>query len=441
MALQEEDSTIIIEIKVPVSKLKVGMFVCRLDKEWVESSFMFQGFLINSEAVIKKLQEECEYVYIDEKRGIAAEKSLAEIAAQKKVEPKAKKSFFEKLLGSKDNSLSRKNTLQLSDILDQNISVEEIKPPAKLVSFDEEMESAKAAHNTASALIKDFMSNVKRGGPVDIIMAKHAVSDCMTSILRSPDAMMLLIRMKSKNYSLWQHSMNVSVMAINLGRYLNLHDDELVLLGLCGMFHDIGKLRISSTLLESAKTPKELTGILNSHTRVGSEIVLDCMGQLAEVAAQVAYCHHEHLDGSGFPRGLKGGQISDYTRMISIVNIYDNLTAAKPGTKALNHYEAMTVLLDKAGQHFDEILLSSFNRCLGTYPVGYVVEMNTGELAMIVEENDTQRLRPKILLLTDPEKVPIPKRVVNLADLEFAGAANSYFIKGIVDPEAYGVTL
>lgn len=434
----QEDTTVI-EVKVPVSRLKQGMFVCRLDKEWVESSFMFQGFLINSDAVIKKLQEECDYVYIDEKRGLAAERSLAELA--RKEEPKPKKSFFDKLLGNKDSSKNRKNTNQLRDIIDHNIVVDDIKPPPKSVSFDEEMEAAKLAHNNAADLIKDFMSSVKRGGPVDIIMAKHAVYNCMSSILRTPDAMMLLIRMKSRNYSLWQHSMNVSVLAISLGRYLNLHDDELVLLGLSGMFHDIGKLRISSTLLESATSKTELTNILNSHTTVGSDILLDCMGQLAEIAAQVAYCHHEHLDGSGFPRGLKGAQISDYTKMISIVNIYDNLTSGKPGTKPLNHYDAMTVLLDKAGKHFDETLVNSFNRCVGTYPVGYVVEMSSGELAMVVEKNDSQRLRPKILLLTDPEKVKTPKKVVNLADLEFASEADSYFIKAIADPEAYGITL
>ena len=131
-----EDITII-EVKVPVAKLKQGMFVCRLDKDWVESSFVFQGFLINSESVLKKLQEECTYVYIDEKRGLAAEKSLAELA--QKIEPqkaKPKKSFLEKLLGSKDNSEPRTDTHLLRDIIDRTFDVDNIKPPPKLVTFD-----------------------------------------------------------------------------------------------------------------------------------------------------------------------------------------------------------------------------------------------------------------------------------------------------------------
>jgi HD-GYP domain-containing protein (c-di-GMP phosphodiesterase class II) len=165
------------------------------------------------------------------------------------------------------------------------------------------------------------------------------------------------------------------------------------------------------------------------------------MGQLAEVAAQVAYCHHERLDGSGFPRGLQGAQISAYTRMISIINVYDNLTATKPGKKPLTHYDAMTVLLENAGTQFDATLVDSFNRCIGTYPVGCVVEMSSGEIAMVVEENEVQRLRPKVMLLTNPDKEKIPKKVVNLAALEFKGDADAYFIKAIVDAEHYGIKL
>lgn len=336
----------VIEVKIPVSKLKKGMFVCRLDKEWVESSFLFQGFLITNDELITHLKEECRYVYIDENRGLPAEKSLAELSGKK--EPKPKKSLLDKLLGKKNTASNRKNTHKLRDIVERNVATENISPPEKLIAFDEEIKAAELAHTNASALIKDFMSHVKRGGPIDIIAAKHAVYDCISSILRSPDAMLLLVRMKSKDYTLWQHSMNVAVLAISLGRYLNLHDDELILLGLCGMFHDIGKLRISSEALAAATT-KELNDILNSHTVLGRELLLKCMGQFAEVAAQVAYCHHEYLDGSGFPRGLQGEQISPYSRMICIINVYDNLTSNKPGKKALTHYDAMTVLLENWG--------------------------------------------------------------------------------------------
>jgi HD-GYP domain-containing protein (c-di-GMP phosphodiesterase class II) len=425
----------VVEVRVPVSKLRRGMFVCRLDKEWVDSTFLFQGFLITNDELIEQLKEECDYVFIDENRGLPASKSLAEIEHKPRIKPK--KSFLDKLMAIKKKPPSRKNTHILRDIVELSIDSRTISPPTKLAPFDEEMPHAEKAHTTANALIKDFMAHVKRGGPVDIIVAKHAVYDCMSSILRSPDAMLLLTRLKTKNYSLWQHSMNVSVLAISLGRYLNLHDDELIVLGLCGMFHDIGKLKISNEVLMAANTKKELQAILDSHTILGRDILLKNMGQLAEIAAQVAYSHHEHLDGSGFPQGLQGAQINSYTRMISIINTYDDLTTSRPGKKGLTHYDAMTILLERAGKHFDPTLVDSFNRCIGTYPVGCAVEMNTGEIAVIVEENEEQRLRPKIMLLTNAEKEKIPKKVVNLAELEFTSEEDSYFIKAIVDDETY----
>ncbi len=422
------------EVRIAVSELKLGMYVCRLDKAWVESSFVFQGFVINNEKLIKKLAKECDYVYIDEQKGLSIEKSRN---ALKKDKPK--KSFFNfsgLFKRKKPDKVIRTQTYQLKDIIDHKVITKSIQPPEKLHSFDQEMNAAREIHASASVLIKDFMLHVKQGSPIDIIVAKHAVYDCMTSILRSPDAMLLLNRLKSKDYNLWQHSMNVSVLAINLGRYLNLHDDELVLLGLCGMFHDIGKLRLPKTALEAATDKDKL---METHTQIGRDILLSSMGQLAEVAAEVAYCHHENLDGSGYPRGLAGSQISPYTRMISIVNLYDNLITDKADKKALTHYDAMIVLLEKSHGHLDETLVNSFNQCMGVYPVGSVVELNTGEVAMVVEENEKLRLRPKIMLLTTADKQRCEKKVLNLADEQFTRTTDGYFIKAIIRADKYNL--
>ncbi len=428
------------EVKISVSELKVGMYVCRLDKDWVESAFVFQGFVITNEKIIQKLAKECEYVYIDEQKGVSASKIPSRKITIKK-ETQSKKSFFG--LGGlfarkKAANLTRKETFQLKDIVARKVVTQTIKPPPKLHTFDEELNTAKEAYSSAGTLIKDFMLSVKQGGAIDIIVAKHAVYDCMTSILRSPDAMLLLNRLKSKDYNLWQHSMNVSVLAINLGRYLNLHDDELVLLGLCGMFHDIGKLRLSKSAITESH---DREAVIRTHPHVGREILTDCMGQLAEVASEVAYTHHENLDGSGYPRGLGGEQISPYTRMISIVNQYDNLITDKATQKGMTHYEAMVILLERAHHQLDETLVNSFNQCMGVYPVGCVVELNTGEIAMVVEENEKQRLRPKIMLLTTASKIQRERTVVNLADSEFTKSSDAYFIKALVRADAYGIKI
>ncbi len=429
----------LVEVKISVHDLKLQMYVSRLDKDWTESSFLFQGFLVVTQSQVSQIQQECEYVFIDVIKSEKTHKAaLLNPAAHKK---HRKKSFFNlKSLISKKHKSGRENTYQLKDIIKQKVNINQIVPPKKQKSFDQEMHVAKQSHSKASLLVKDFMRNVKSGGAVDMVVAKDTVRDCIDSILRSPDAMLLITRLKTQKYNVWQHSMNVSVLAISLGRYLNLNNDDLMMLGLCGMFHDIGKLHISKKDFLSAVNKKQL---LESHTSLGRNILLNNMGELAGIAAEVAYSHHEHLDGSGYPRGLRDVHISAYARMIAIIDRYDNLISDKNDTLASTHYEAMGVLLENAGKHFDKDLVNSFNRCIGTYPVGSIVEMNSGEIAMVVEANETQKLRPKILLLTTSDKQKCLKKLINLADIKLDQTAPQefYAIRGIVRPETYGIKL
>jgi HD-GYP domain-containing protein (c-di-GMP phosphodiesterase class II) len=259
----------------------------------------------------------------------------------------------------------------------------------------------------------------------------------MSSVLRSPDAMQLVMRLKNKHLTSWQQSMNDSVLAISFGRYLNLNDNELVTLGLCGLLHDIGNLRISKEEFAQAEDKKEL---IKTHPRLGYEILLNCPGELSKTVAEVAYSHHEKIDGTGFPRGLKGNQISPYSRMITIVDVYNSLTNIRAEQK-LTHYNAITQMLARANTQFDETLLHCFHQCIGAYPVGCVVEMNTGEIAMVVETNEGLKLRPKIMLLTDSDKEKCDKKVINLAENDLDGDDDAYVIKKIVRPEKYGITL
>ncbi len=294
---------------------------------------------------------------------------------------------------------------------------------------------AKKAVAKNSRLIRDFMGNVKTGGTIDIIVAKEGIQKCINSVLRSHDTILLMSQLQNKHQSIWQHSMNVSVLAINLGRYLNLDEDELMTLGLCGMLHDIGKLMISKESLQQAENKKEM---IESHTTLGRDILLNCSGKLGKIVAEVAYTHHERLDGKGFPQGLKSKQISPYARMIAIVDQYDSLTIDKPNKQGMTHYDAMTQILSKVGTYFDETLVNSFNQCIGTYPVGCIVEMNTGEVAMVVESNSEQKLRPKVVLLTTPDKKPRPKHVVDLADSENPMSdASFYTIRSIIRKDTY----
>jgi HD-GYP domain-containing protein (c-di-GMP phosphodiesterase class II) len=428
-------SSTIHEVKVSVRDLEIGMYVWRLDKDWIESPFLFRSFLIEKGELITQLQKECEYVYVDANK---YDQALNEAAHRDKPGFNFK-SLFGSTSSLKTVEQKRENTHRLREITERKIPLESIVPPKKTVAFDEELGFAKQTHIKITTLMSEFISQVKEGGTIDILIARQPIYDCMTTVLRSPDAMQLVTRLKNTHQSSWQHSMNDSVLAISFGRYLNLENDELITLGLCGLLHDIGNVRISKQELQEAENKKEL---LRSHTTLGRDILLNCPGELGKTVAEVAYSHHEHLDGSGFPRGLSGEQISPYTRMISIVDVYNTLTVdGKSDKENLTHYDAISLMLKKADSHFDETLLNAFNQCIGTYPVGCVVEMSTGEIAMVVEVNEELKLKPKIMLLTTADKQPCPKKIVNLAETKTSNDGNPYIIKSIVRPEKYGIKL
>lgn len=428
-------NTTLHEVKVSVSDLKIGMYVCRLDKDWIESPFLFQGFLIENEKLINQLQKECLYVYVDENK---YDEALNQ-AANKEKTGFSFKSLFGGTAAPELPELKRENTHRLSEIIAHKVATESIIPAKKSVAYDQELGFAKQTHSKITELMNEFAEQVKEGGTIDILIARQTIYDCMASVLRCPDAMQLVMRLKSKHQASWQKSMNDAVLALSFGRYLNLHNDELITLGLCGLLHDIGNLRISKQALQEAEDKKQL---IRSHTVLGRDILLNSPGQLGKTVADVAYCHHEHLDGSGFPQGLSGEQISPFTRMISIVDVYNSLTTdGKSEKETLTHYDAISLMLKRADSHFDETLLIAFNQCIGTYPVGCVVEMSSGEIAMVVEVNEELKLKPKVLLLTGADKHPCPKKVINLAEIKASPDGNPYTIKGIVRPEKYGIKL
>jgi putative nucleotidyltransferase with HDIG domain len=424
------EHTVITEVKTPVSDLKIGMYVSRLDKDWTQSSFLLQGLLIESEADIKQLAQECSYVYVDTAQQQVVQ---TDIGSKTAVAKKAGASTGTEEGGEleKPPELKREQTVHLSEIMEKKIAPETIKPPKKIASYSYEMGVAKLAHHKTGALLKNVMTDVKSGNlNLDAEVAEQAIHECMSSVLRSPDAMLLAMNLKGKHHNIWQHGMNVSMLAMSLGRHLNLADEELVTLGLCGMFHDIGMLLITKEALEKAGDKREL---IQSHTTLGGDLLSKCSGQLSGVVAEVAYSHHENLDGSGFPLGLKDNNISPYTRIISIVGLYDSLTTGTSTRKGLGHYEAMIELLKEVdNNHLDKALVNSFNQAIGTYPVGCYVEMNTGEIGIVVEENPEQRLKPIVMLLTTPEKKERPKLLVNLAKAVVEGQPNTYAIKNII---------
>ncbi len=416
-------------VKIPSSDLLVGMYVCKLDKEWRDSDFVFQGFIIENNEILKKVQEQCSYVYIDlNKQSIHLPIAVTQQIINKKV--KRKKTSRNKP-ASKSKQASQTN--RLIDFFTPNSQADLSPPPKKQLPFEQEINNAQQTHLKISHIVRNLLHETGNYKPIDIDAAKKAVYDCMHSILRNPDAMLLMTRLRHRDRHTWDHSMNVSILATCFGRHLNLRYDELITLGLCGMFHDMGKMRLPSSLLNKQGTYTEAEKKrMQSHTTLGKEI-LSATPNLAGVVAEVAYSHHERIDGQGYPRALSDQQISPFAKIISVIDMYDAIASSQPFKKNQTHLEAINAILTASGSQLDEKVVYSFIQCIGVYPPGSLVEMNYGEIALVLETNPDKKLLPKVMLISDQNKKKQAGEILDLGAHDYQN--QNRFIKTILTSE------
>ena len=378
--------------KIHVENLKVGMYVSKLDKPWLESTFLFQGFELKNQADINAVCEQCKFVFID-------------------VDKQNKSLLFK----SKDTPYSK-------GWLDTRT------PPDKLSSFEQEIERAGAVYQETSNLVRSFMQEVSLGKTLNVEIAKKAVAECVDSILHAPDALLWMTQLKNRDLYTSQHSMNVCILAIALGRQINLSVQELNNVGLCGMMHDMGKMLVPLEILNKpGKLEPDELKIMQSHAKLGWKLLLSSSGMYGG-AIDVAHSHHERLDGTGYPRKLIAEQISPYTRIVAIVDMYDAITSDRIYQKGRTHLEAINIMTKMCGTHLDSGLTYKFIECLGIYPPGSIVEMSNGEIAIVIEANQKKRLKPKIILLLDEDKKPRAERMVDLSKIDLDGSRQEYRI-------------
>jgi HD-GYP domain-containing protein (c-di-GMP phosphodiesterase class II) len=289
------------------------------------------------------------------------------------------------------------------------------------------------AKNMQSKLFR----NLKKGEPVQVEELEAIADDLVDCIFDNRDALFCLARIREKDSYLMEHSLNVGMLLANFGRFLELERPILRELTIGGLLHDTGKIMIPDAVLHKpAKlTDNEFT-LMKSHVTHSIEQLRDAKG-ITDIMMTVAACHHERLDGRGYPYGLTGEQLDLYARMSTIVDVYDALTADrcyKPGMPAT---AAFRILLQGAGAQFDEDLVRKFIKCMGIHPVGALVKLQSGKLAIVVERNEQAPLQPKVKVIYST----IGQHHLEVKMLDLARAGANETIESAVDPKAYGIDL
>ena len=385
--------------RIRAADLKLGMYVSQLDRAWINSPFLIHGFTIRSNAQLTEIQQLCQFVYIDITRG---------------------SSSSDKDRGAKPNQ-QQNYTNQLP--------------------FNENLEAAIAIHSKAKIVIDDMFNAVRSGGLFHLNQVRQSVEDCVNNIIVNPHSMLWLSMIKNKDEYTSEHSLNVAILSIALGRAEGLVQSDLEDLGVCAMLHDVGKTKIPSEILnrEGSLDEQEFE-VMKMHTIHGKKLLIG-QPDVPAAAVDIALSHHERMDGSGYPVGLTANDIPYLVRIVAIADAYDAMTSGRVYCEAKPAAEALKLMLDAKDSHFDALLLNKFIESIGVYPIGSIAELNSGEAGIVLPTDENNGLRPLVLVTRDQHKVPCDAKIVDTNCQKQTDNGKPYMIRALHPDGTYGLTL
>jgi putative nucleotidyltransferase with HDIG domain len=372
--------------RLDVRDLQIGMYVSALDRPWLETPFMFQGFLLDAEEQLETLRQYCEYVYIDTD---LAQQIPDEAAAVAAALIKTEKS---------DDDLERKR-LEFEMLRAQAKPVAQTQIYEDVSDVEEEIEVVADAYRQSIEMMDQVLEDAQKKRNIDTAGITISVGRLANSVIRNPDALMLFSQIKNKDAYTAQHSLRVCVLALTMGRQLGLEVGAIKALGIGALLHDIGKVRIPEEIL---KKPGRLTKpeieLMKLHVPYGLQILRSQAPGLPTVALDVVGWHHERYDGSGYMSGAKGNEISQFGHIGAITDHFDAVTSDRPWRKGAAHHSTLMSMYDQRGKLFHPGLVEQFIRSMGVYPIGSVVQLNTGEAGVVITRNRRRHLRPRVVL-------------------------------------------
>ncbi len=414
-------------VKISASQLQVGMYVVELDRPWLETPFLTQGFDIRHRSQIAKIQHYCDHVYVlrpgaSKKKPTPVSRGILPINSNK-----ANK-------GTMVSDLAR-NKHRPKTLIRSRPAYDNTKP------IHEEHPVARAAHEKGKSAIKKLLKSAQMGQMVDTDTAQEVVAECVDSIVRNVDAMVWMSKIKHEHEYTAEHCLNVCILAIAFGRHLNFDQGELKKLGLCGLLHDVGKMKVPTEILDKRGTlTDEELRIMRDHTVAGHSILKETKG-VSPLAVDVCLNHHERPDGGGYPRGLKADEISEYAKIIAVVDAYDAMTSDRCYDRAKSPVEAQKILYDNRGHQFDEQCALQFMQAIGPYPPGTWVELRNGMVGIVLAGRRKFRHLPSVILVLDSNKQRIEQRIVDLHLTDTGQMDKSYLIKKALKDGTNGLYL
>ena len=384
--------------RVAVPELQFGTYIAELDRPWTDTPFTFQGFVLRTHEELEILGKYCRDVFVDP--------DYRELDSRlvDTVPPRARAKV----------DLARSGRLRWHDVS----------------AVEQEYPRAAASYGAANTMIGESVRALRSGKVLRADKLHEAVSVVTESVLRNPDAMMLFSQLREKGDYTESHALDCSMYMAAFGRFLDMSRDDITLLAYLGLLQDVGKVKLPTPLLDK---PGGLTRIeyhiAQKHVEHSANIIRATAGLPAGLA-DLAMLHHERLDGSGYPRRLKGKEIGLIGSIAAIVDTFDALTAPRPYARPISPSEALKTLYAARGTLFDTYLVEQFIRCIGIFPLGSMVELNGGEVGIVVAHNRSKRLQPRVIVVEDAAGDPVrPHKLIDVSRGITAPDGHPYCIK------------
>jgi len=411
---------------ITINALMIGMYVCGIDRPWMETPFLRHRFSITTQTQIDKLKQ-CgvKHLTIDLSRGIDAVLAPEQKEGTDNVEQENPTEDIPSTPHTNDHRAQER--------------IANLPTTLKGKSLSNELSSTRDIRSQILESVRDLLTSITTSGTIHAHQIKEVTHSIISQTLEHEEACMALIRTREFSADLHEHSLSVGTLAVLLGRLIGYDDAQLGTLGTAALLHDIGLLRIPSSLLvASNRQSKEEQDLYNSHTQLGMEMLQESSG-ISDQVRHIIETHHVRLDGTGYPIHIAPESIPTTSRLLRVVDEYDELLTGQLGQPSMSGKHALRELYQRGQQNqLDQQLVSQFISQVGIYPIYSLVELNTGERGIVTGHSRENLLHPTILLIQDASHHPYLEPV----PINFSTMHDSQSIPNIVkvlDPEHEGV--